>query len=504
MEQEKETPLEFKKIDLIWMFTVDLIKPIKNLTESVKKISKYTLCKGSLNYYESVDRAKGLGNIEIYCENDEEKKECDELLNIYMKTDFMNLDEDYLESKSYIRYILKGIKIKFPFSDTFYQTDILLTVSNLGIGVFSFWVSIDEKLDSRTLANLQILPLSETRELSVILPIELLEELSILDKDFIPVYKKKIDQKKDTFKLKKTNFEEIIGFYWYTLVNRLYDLKFKSQLEVSSQLRCESYCVFPMVIIHSDTYQYAEDLIKENPRQLYQILSHMFSIDYNLIYSGALEEFLTPNITERRDIAYLDSLGSVVIIFGSETKKIIKRQMEFDKTITSIEMKYKMEVIEAFIIVEILQIQRQYLNLLTQILTRPVAEMSPREISIMRSYLSKALDMYHGNVTGNSLARKRMEHGKDIMEIDESFEMVSEKMELLGEALSSFNELRTSFFEIALGLILGIVPLFYIFSPFQDSILDSIFAISITIGIIIIFLFSSRWYWHHIKTRDIK
>jgi hypothetical protein len=178
--------------------------------------------------------------------------------------------------------------------------------------------------------------------------------------------------------------------------------------------------------------------------------------------------------------------------------------MKFDAKIISVKREYQKLIFESFIIVEILQLQRQYLNFLTQILTRPITDMSPKEISIMRSYLSKALDFYHGNVTGNSLARKRLEHGKDITEIDESFDAVNEKMELLGNALESFNDLRTSFFEIALGLILGIVPMFYILLPFDEPLFNSIAAISITVGIILTFTFLSRLYWKRLKRKEIK
>ncbi|MHA1310749.1 MAG: hypothetical protein ACTSWR_00090 [Candidatus Helarchaeota archaeon] len=501
---DEETPIKFKSIDLIWMFTVDLIHPIKNLNEAINRIAASKYCDGSLNYYTAEDRIKGIGELKIYCQDDSRKDYCNKLLDLFLNTDFYTLDEDYLEARSFVRFILKDIKLKFPFYEKFFNVQVLLTVSSLGIGVFSFWASIDEGIDSKTIARLQILPMEETGNISAELPIELLEELSILDSDYKAVYEKRKAQNKNVFRLKEINFEAIIGYYWYTIINRLYNFKFKSQSEISDQLRCESYCVFPIVLIHSKEYKYADELIKEKPKQLYQILSHMYNIDYTLILSDILDEFLTPNITERRDIAYLDALGSVLLIFGSETKKIIKKQMKYDNKIVSVESEYQKMIIEAFIIIEILQIQRQYFNFLTQILTRPIAEMSPKEISIIRSYLSKALDMYHGNVTGNSLARKRMNHGKDIMEIDESFDMVNEKMELLGDALSSFNDLRTSFFEIALGLILGIVPLFYIFSPFQDSIMNSIFAITITISIILIFTLLSRWYWRNIKRKEIK
>ncbi len=499
---EKENPIKYKNLELIWLFTVDLIKPLKNLNNIANNISESSLCDGTLIYYTPENRVKGVSEIKIVCEENNKEK-CNELLELFSSTDFLTLDEDYLESQGFIRAILKGLKIKFPFSNKFFNTEIILTITNLGIGVFSFWTYIDEPLDSRTIAKLQILPMEEIRNLSVELPLEVLEELAIIDTDYTSIYEKKKEKGKKSFTLKETNFEEIISFYWSIILNRIYDLKFKSQEEIMNKLRYESYCVFPMTIIYAADQIYADEFVQNYPRQLYQILSQMYDIDYDLIYADVLDELLTPNITERRDIAYLDSLGSVVLIFGSDIEKIIKKQMKFDNTIKSVDVELKKYIIEAFIIVEILQIQRQYFNLITRILTKPIDEMGPRQISTIRSYLSKALDMYHSNVTGNSLARKRMEHGKDIMEIDECFDMVNEKMDLLGEALNSFHDLRTSFFEIALGLILGIVPLFYIFSPFQDPILDAVYAIAITIGIIVAFSLFSRWYWQHLKRKEL-
>lgn len=217
-----------------------------------------------------------------------------------------------------------------------------------------------------------------------------------------------------------------------------------------------------------------------------------------------LNDTLKPNLSERRDIAYIDSFGSVLLILSPETEKLIENQVGVQKNPSVIELEYQKIILEGLIIIELLQIQRLYLGFLTQKLTQPIADMSPKEISIMRSYLSNALDMYYGNVTGNSLARKRLEHGEDILEIDEDFKMISKKMELLGDALNSFTTLKTNFFQIALALIFGIVPFFYIFSPpFNIPLWDSISAISITVGIILTFYLLSRWYWKRLKQKEI-
>jgi hypothetical protein len=501
---DNEPLKSFKNVELIWLFAVDLIKPIYKMDITIDNITKCSFCEGMLRYYTPNERVKGIGEINIYCNDKNEEKNCKDKLQLFMDTDFLTLDEDYLEASSYLRFLLRGPKIKFPMGEKYYDVQVIFTLSSLGIGIFSFWADFDIEIDSKELAKLQISPLLETRDLAADLPIEILKELSHLDRDYKSVYEKLRNKGKKFLNLKTTSFEELIGFYWNTIINRLFNLKYKSQTEITNNLRSESYCVFPMVVIHSDEYEYADDFIKENPKQLYQILSHMHNIDHNLIYSNVLNEVIEPNITERRDIAYLDALGSVVLIFGSKTKDIIKNQMKFDAKIISVKREYQKLIFESFIIVEILQLQRQYLNFLTQILTRPITDMSPKEISIMRSYLSKALDFYHGNVTGNSLARKRLEHGKDITEIDESFDAVNEKMELLGNALESFNDLRTSFFEIALGLILGIVPMFYILLPFDEPLFNSIAAISITVGIILTFTFLSRLYWKRLKRKEIK
>lgn len=90
------------------------------------------------------------------------------------------------------------------------------------------------------------------------------------------------------------------------------------------------------------------------------------------------------------------------------------------------------------------------------------------------------------------------------MEIDEQFEMVSEKIELLSKASNNFNALKTRFFQFAFALIIGIVPLFYYLSPFNDRKLDSIFAICITIGIVISFTLLSRIYWNYLRRKEFK
>ena len=306
--------------------------------------------------------------------------------------------------------------------------------------------------------------------------------------------------------VENVGFGALFNLYWYAIINRIFNLKFKSKNLLEDKLRYEEYFRLPFVIVNSTEpeFKYSDEFIEKNPRQIYQILSHLDDIDYKWIYSEIMDNVLKPNITERRDVAYLDSLGSFVLVFSSQTKNIIENQIKHEKEFISIESGYQRIIIEALTVLEILQIQRHYIGFLTKKLSRPIADMNPREISIMRSYLSNTLDMYYGNVTGNALSRMRLEHGELIMEIDEDVKMISKKIELLGDALNSFNSLKTSSFQIALALILGIMPLFYYFSPlFNNPIWDSIFAISITVGIIIISWTISKWYWKHLKQKEL-
>jgi len=122
----------------------------------------------------------------------------------------------------------------------------------------------------------------------------------------------------------------------------------------------------------------------------------------------------------------------------------------------------------------------------------------------MESYLSKALDFHYCSVTKNDLARKRLDHGKEIMEINEQFMMVEKKIDLLGKAANDFTNLKTSFFQIALALIIGITPLFYYLSPFSNRFFDALYAIVITIGVIILFTTLSRTYWNYLRKKELK
>ena len=415
-----------------------------------------------------------------------------------------------MEGKNYSRFILKGFKIQLPNDDNqeeYYDCEVLLTISSLGIAAFSFWVHLERELTSRQIAQMQLLP-SKRVNLSVKIPISLLKKNVVLTKELSDLYEQ--EKEKDFVLLQNIDIGAILNLYWYVLVNIIHNHTFQNDELLQKELRYQPYWIFPYVIIRSYStnpeLNFADDLIERNPKQIYQILEQIYEFDYSLISSDMkmLNDTLKPNLSERRDIAYIDSLGSVLLILSPETEKLIENQVGVQKTPSVIELEYQKIILEGLIIIELLQIQRLYLGFLTQKLTQPIADMSPKEISIMRSYLSNALDMYYGNVTGNSLARKRLEHGKDILEIDEDFKMISKKMELLGDALNSFTTMKTNFFQIALALIFGIVPFLYIFSPpFNIPLWDSISAISITVGIILTFYLLSRWYWKRLKQKEI-
>jgi hypothetical protein len=503
-----EQKIEFKSIDLMWLFSVDLINSFSDIDKYSQKIFNCGICEGFLKVHNLKERLKEKTMAESIVKNNNKAimKKNAGLLELFKESELLTLDEEYIESKTHARFILKGIKIKLSISEELYDCNVLLTISNLGVGVFTFWTHIEADLNSKQLAKLQILPKIKEK-VHIQIPIELLEENSYLNEDIKTRYEKEKNEIKTHVTYPNIEIGAVLSAYWYAIINIMYDRKFKSNNALTSQLRYKPYWIFPFIIINSTNpeYRYADELIINNPKQIFQILTHIYNFDYiHVTNSKILEDTLEPNVTERRDIAYLDSLGSVLLIFSSETTKIIEKQLKTQNSSGSIEKEFQKHICEVLIILEILQIERLYLNYLTFLLRRPIVEMDPRELSLMRSYLSKALDIFYGNVTGNSLARIRLEHGEDVTEIDESIKMIGKKIDLLGEALNSFNTLKTSFFQIAFALILGIVPIFFLSFPLVNPILDAFLAACLTIGIILIFYFGTKLYWKKLKKKDIK
>ena len=502
---DDENQIKFNSVDLMWLFSVDLSKRVKDMDGAIQNIYDCDLCEGVLKYYTPEERNYNdeIGIVEIKTVDDIKRQEYSKLLYMLLTTDFLNLDEEFFEGKNYARFILKDFRLKIPILKEFYDCKVLLTISKLGIAVFTFWIHIEEELNSKDIAKLQLIPLFEDEKITAKIPIELVKENGYINQKFLNVFKLEEAKGNKYTLIEDVRVGAILNVYWYAIVNRISNLEFKSTSSLEEKLRYESYYVLPFVIIRSTIpqYKYADEIIKDNPRQIYQILSQTYDFDYQYINLDTIGKVFEHNLTIRRDIAYFNDFDSVLLIFSSSLKNNIKTQQRV--TPLSIGLEYQRVILEAFVILEILQVQRLYFGLLTKKLNRPIANMNPKQISMMRSYLTKVLDMYFGNVARNSLAIKRLEYGRNIFKIEEEFEILNQKMKLLGKAIDSFTELKNSFFQVAFALILGIVPLFYIFSPFTTPILDALFPIFITVGIVIFFYLSARFYWNHLKKKEI-
>ena len=293
------------------------------------------------------------------------------------------------------------------------------------------------------------------------------------------------------------DFETLIFLYWCSLINVINNYSYNStsfedlKLIKEKKYRHEARYIFPIVVI-SDTepeYESTDNMIKENPKQLYQILSHLYKLNYNLIRPDKTQESLKTNISERQDIAYLNVTGSLALIFGSEVQE------------------REIYILEALTIIEIIQIQRYYFGYLIKKLDRPLKKMNTRQISITRSYISQGLNMYYSKLTGNSLASERLNHGKRIMELEDSFNIVNKKTELLGEALQSFSLLKTSIFEITVATILGLLSVFFVLLQLEDRLLNIILGIillCITLAFLAGFTLVSRYVWRWLKSKKIE
>lgn len=493
---ESEKPIIFKSTDIIWLFSVDLLNRIDNMENVIEKISNCEFCDAILRYHTSEEPGKSGITIKRDIEESQGKK-YEELLELICNADFDILDIEYIEKHNFSRFLLKEVEIKFSFSAEYSKCNVLLTISKLGVAIFTIWTNIEENLDSSQIAKLQLLPTENLISTKIKIPLEILKEASIINRDFVKSYEEAISEKKNYYLLEDDAIEVLIHILWFSLINVLQERKHKSKTFeefhsfIEKDLRYEVICNFPIVIINSTepTYKNAYEILNNHPRQLYQILSHVYNFDYKMINPGALDNFFKQDLSERLDVAYFDALGSVLLIMSEDTVSSSER------------LSLSLEVL---ILIEILQIQRHYIGFITEFLTQPISKMHPREISITQSYLSDALDIYHSNITRDALARKRLERGKDVMEIDEQFEMVKEKIELLGEALNRFSNLRSNFFQIVFAIIIGLIPIYSIFSTFLNPILTLIFTICIITLILTIFYFLSINRFKHLEQKKIK
>lgn len=157
-----ESPIIFKSIDIMWIFTWDLLIPISFEVDLVsEKIFNSNFCKAFLRKKSSNSgyemRTKNGNNVDIK-----------ELLELFSSVESDILDFDYLEEENFSRYLLEGFRIKIPWSNKFYDSKVLLTISNLGIphlaplslkASFTFWIPIEEELSSTRIADLESLPM---------------------------------------------------------------------------------------------------------------------------------------------------------------------------------------------------------------------------------------------------------------------------------------------------------------------------------------------------------
>lgn len=277
--------------------------------------------------------------------------------------------------------------------------------------------------------------------------------------------------------LEEISLNSLSFIYWNILNNVLTNYKYKNVVWNKYSLPYSN--IFPFLIIKSTNKNYrdADDMIREHAGQLYQILLRDSSIDYSSVTSEAKNDALFPNITERRDVGFISSREAAILI------------------LTGNKLNSKRITLEALIILEIVQFQKHFnLGLIETIQKAYFSKVKLKIVNELRYYLSIARKIYEQNIAIDLIAKKRLDHGKDMLEIDNDFQKADKSMERLSEVLNNFYSLRTNFYQIALAVILGVVPTFTVLLPLLP-ILQVISAIGITFGIILIFYLLSGVYW---------
>ncbi|MFX0093808.1 MAG: hypothetical protein ACFFBD_18800 [Candidatus Hodarchaeota archaeon] len=480
-----EPNFKISDAELIWSYYLDIGQPV-NPRHIAEKIKDLPIVKGVLVFKRPSERHEGISDIHT------SQNDARDFLKILETANFDVLHEEFFESQAIIRAYIQGFQIQHPYFEKA-DVEVLLTAHASGAMVIHMWAKVNQIQDPKNFYDLLLLPREEgVSNLVAKLPLNLVGEYAkaICREDLmtkIETYRKK---GKKTLKIPIT-MTQLCMYYFHSIA---------SALTKNPMVGYEQIDMFPTLIVNKTdpTYEEPDQLLNQCPKQIFTLLTLANDPNYLFVReSKRLRELLT-NLSESIDYAFLLAPESALIIKG--TKWLERLKIIGEKAEQSLEEHDAYENLRFLTIIEILGLQRYILRIITShLVTKPLQEMSVKEIIILKNLLAEGLEMlYNTGLVSSRWHLDVLTHGKEVFQISNQQNMLLEKIGIIDKAVETIHALRMEFASVALGIIFAFVPVLIQIAAAEEWWSTYLaFGLGITlVGVTLVLSFIlSGWYW---------
>ncbi|MFX0061865.1 MAG: hypothetical protein ACFFC7_06725 [Candidatus Hermodarchaeota archaeon] len=440
-----EPNIKISGAEIIWSYYLDVGQPV-NPRHIAEKIRDLSVVKGLLVFKGPTERHEGISD--IYSFSDEAAN----FLKILELANFDVLHEEFFESQAFIRCQLQGFQIQHPYIGTA-VVNVLLTVHASGSLIFHFWAKIDQTQELKNFYDLLLLPREEAvTDLVGILPFEIVQEYAnaVQNQDLMKRIEAHRAKGKKSLKIPVTMTQ--LGMYYFRSI--------ASSIVKNPMRGYEQIDIFPTLIVNktNPSYEEPDQLLEQCPKQIFTLLTLANDPSYLFVREGERSKDLLKNLSEAIDYAFLLAPESGLIIKGT---KWLERLDIMSKSANQSPQDYDLyENLRFLTIIEILGLQRYILRIITsQLVVKPLQQMSVKEIIILKNHLSEGLEMLYN--TGLVSSRWHLDvliYGKEVLQIANQQNMLLQKINIIDQAVETIHALRMEFASIALGIIFAFVP----------------------------------------------
>ncbi|MHA2499816.1 MAG: hypothetical protein ACXAEL_09655 [Candidatus Hodarchaeales archaeon] len=255
------------KSRLFWLFTFDTLKLRDSLRNISRQLAESPLIQGWTYYYDPSERHLGLSEIMVKDEAEEESS-AQSLFELFQRTDFFVLDEEFFEAQTYTRFLLEGFRLRHPLLPNPLTVDVLFMLTKWGVGCLGFCTSTEDPLTPAQLATLQLILKKEEPVLKVELPLKLLEEIGHFDADIRARVEAAREKGKTTQRIGTIAMGQIAFYYMSAIISVINGRKFSSMDEIAEKQRYETYIPHPLIILEETTPSYESKRDIPDPRAI--------------------------------------------------------------------------------------------------------------------------------------------------------------------------------------------------------------------------------------------
>jgi hypothetical protein len=252
---------------LFWLFTFDTLKLRDSLRNISRQLAESPLIQGWTYYYDPSERHLGLSEIMVKDEAEEESS-AQSLFELFQRTDFFVLDEEFFEAQTYTRFLLEGFRLRHPLLPNPLTVDVLFMLTKWGVGCLGFCTSTEDPLTPAQLATLQLILKKEEPVLKVELPLKLLEEIGHFDADIRARVEAAREKGKTTQRIGTIAMGQIAFYYMSAIISVINGRKFSSMDEIAEKQRYETYIPHPLIILEETTPSYESKRDIPDPRAI--------------------------------------------------------------------------------------------------------------------------------------------------------------------------------------------------------------------------------------------